>query len=239
MQQELVYLNDSYCRECDARVLEVREDKFIVLDKVLFYPQGGGVPYDTGKIIRKSDNREFAVKSVRKADGVAVVEVDAKGLAADDGVHCMLDWDRRYKHMRMHTAAHILASVFFRENNAFLITGNQVDADKSRFDFSMPEFDRERMAMYVDKANEEIAKGIELRIYELPREEAFKIDGIVKLAGAFPPNISVLRIVEIPGVDIQADGGPHVRNTREIGTIEVIKLDNRGANNKRLYFALK
>ena len=95
------------------------------------------------------------------------------------------------------------------------------------------------MERCVEKANEILQQDIELKIYELPREDAMKIPGIVKLAGALPPQIAVLRIVEIPGVDIQADGGTHVRNVRECGQIELIKLENKGKNNRRIYFRLK
>jgi len=238
MQQNLIYLADSYCKQCAAKVLALLSENQVVLDNNIFYPQGGGQPFDIGTIVKVSDGKKFAVMSVKKVDGLVVVEVDNAGLAPGDEVECKLNWERRYMLMRMHTAAHILASVFYRNTGA-QITGNQIDIDRSRFDFSIPQFDRAMMERCVQQANAEIAKGLDVRIYDLPREEAMKIEGVVKLAGALPPSITTLRIVDIGGIDVQADGGTHVKNTREIGTVEVVKLENKGAVNKRLYFALK
>ena len=224
-------------KECESAVVAVRDGKYVTLDKTIFYPIGGGQPSDKGKIVRISDGKEFNVTFVKKENGEAVHELDAEGLAQGDKVRCVLDWERRHVLMRMHTAAHILASIFYKEGGA-QITGNQIDVDKSRFDFSMENFDREKMETYVAKANGVFQQDIPVKIYSLPREEAFKIEGIVKLAGALPPSISVLRIVEIPNVDIQADGGTHVKSTKEIGTIEILRLDNKGKENKRIYFTL-
>ncbi|MCX8200249.1 MAG: alanyl-tRNA editing protein AlaXM [Candidatus Micrarchaeota archaeon] len=236
--QEFLYLDDSYLKECESIARCVRNGRLVILDKTIFYPGGGGQPCDLGTLVRVSDGAVFAVKSVRKENGEAVHEVDADGLKEGDAVKCIIDWERRYALMRMHTAAHILASIFYREGGA-QITGNQIDVGKSRFDFSMEGFDREKMEEYVRKANEIFRQGIDVKVYSLPREEAMKIDGIVKLANALPPSIPTLRIVEVPGVDIQADGGTHVKNTREIGTIEIIKLENKGKENKRIYFTLR
>jgi Ser-tRNA(Ala) deacylase AlaX len=119
-----------------------------------------------------------------------------------------------------------------------LISGNQLDTDKTRFDFTMAEFDRDAFEKVVQKTNEALSKDIELKIYTLPREEAMKIDGVVKLANALPPSISTLRIVEIPGIDIQADGGTHVKSLREVGEISILKLENKGKDNRRIYFSL-
>ncbi|MFA5076863.1 MAG: alanyl-tRNA editing protein AlaXM [Candidatus Micrarchaeia archaeon] len=233
---EPLYLQDSYCRECDAKVLEILEPKKIVLDKNIFYPRGGGQAMDKGQFVRGTDI--FNVVNVEKREGKIVHEVDREGLAVGDSVHCILDWERRYALMRMHTAAHILAATFVNETGA-LITGNQLEVDKTRFDFALENFDRAKFDEVVKKANETIAKSIELKIYSLPREEALKIPGVVKLANALPPSISILRIVEIPGADIQADGGTHVKNTSEIGRIEILKLENKGAANRRIYFTLR
>ncbi|MGB9634925.1 MAG: alanine--tRNA ligase-related protein [Candidatus Micrarchaeia archaeon] len=238
MDQNLIYLKDSYIKECDAKVDSVNNSRYIILDNVIFYPNSGGQPYDTGKIIRVKDNVEFDVVYSTKLDGLVSIEVNKEGLAEGDIVKCVLDWERRYTLMRMHTAAHILANVFYRKGG-IKITGNQLGIDRSRFDFSMDSFDRDKIVEYVKEANETIRKGIDVKVYELPYEEAMKISGIVKLSGAFPPNLKMLRIVEIPDVDIQADGGTHVRNTSEIGTIEIVALENKGKSNKRVYFTLK
>ncbi|MFH1285954.1 MAG: alanyl-tRNA editing protein AlaXM, partial [Candidatus Micrarchaeota archaeon] len=232
---ELLCLSNSYARECDARVVEVVEPKKVVLDVNLFYPRGGGQPSDKGKLMKGSES--FEVVNVEKKEGRVIHEVDREGLSVGDAVHCTLNWERRHKLMRMHTAAHVLAGVFSTETGA-LITGNQLEEDKTRFDFSLENFDRAKFDELVKKTNEATAKGVDVKVYSLPREEAFKIPGIVKLAGALPPSISVLRIVEITGMDTQADGGTHVKNTREIGKIGILNLENKGAKNKRIYFTL-
>jgi Ser-tRNA(Ala) deacylase AlaX len=232
---EPLYLEDSYAKECTAKVVSMDDLKIAVLDNNIFYPRGGGQACDTGAIFRGEE--KFSVLNVEKKEGRVIHHLDREGLTPGDEVKCVLDWNRRYAHMRMHTAAHILAGMFASDTGA-LITGNQLDADKSRFDFSLENFDRAKFDEIVGKANAKIAENIELKIYSLPREEAMKIPGVVKLAVALPPQIAVLRIVEIPGADIQADGGTHVRNTSEIGRISVLKLENKGAANRRIYFTL-
>jgi Ser-tRNA(Ala) deacylase AlaX len=233
---EALYLEDSYLRECDAAVLSA-SGKEAVLDRTVFYPQGGGQPSDTGKLVSQS-GAEFRVVSVRKRDGKIVHELGSEAqLAPGEKVKCVIDWERRYRLMRMHTAAHVLGGIMHRELGV-LITGNQLEEDKARFDFSMAEFDRAKFEDVVRKANEALADGAELKIYSLPREEAMRIPGVVKLASALPPSIAVLRIVEIPGVDTQADGGTHVKSLKEVGRIGILRLDNKGSENRRIYFNL-
>lgn len=231
-----IYLIDSYQKECEATVEAVKDDKYVILDTNLFYPKGGGQPWDTGKILLAE--KEFMVVFVGKFDGKISHEVDKPGLKSGDKVKCILDWGRRNTLMRMHTAAHMLAATINKEMGA-LITGNQLNTDKTRFDFNLENFDREKFDEIVEKVNELLKQDLELKIYTLPREEAMKIEGIVKLAGALLPSIKELRIVEIPGIDIQADGGTHVKNINEIGQIEVLKLENKGKNNRRIYFTLR
>jgi misacylated tRNA(Ala) deacylase len=228
-----LFLADSYLKECDALVVSVTEGKFIVLDQTVFYAKGGGQPNDTGKIVKGSET--FNVVYVGKFSGEISHEVDHPGLAVGDKVRCVLNWERRYKLMRSHTAAHVFASLLNKGTGA-LITGNQLEEDHVRFDFSLEAFDKDLLKAYLDKANELFVKDILVKWYELPREEALKIPGVVKMAGAFPPDIPVLRIVEVEGVDRQADGGTHVRNLREVGKIELVKTENKGKNNRRIYF---
>ena len=230
-----LFLEDSYMKECDATVVSVKDGKFVVLDKTIFYPKGGGQPNDVGRIVKGQD--EFHVVYAGKFSGEISHEVDHPGLVPNDVVHCVLDWERRLKLMRSHTAAHTLASVLWKETGA-LITGNQLEVDKVRFDFSLENFDREIFQGLIAKANELFKKDIPVISYELPRNEALKISGVVKMAEAFPPDIAKLRIVEIVGVDKQADGGTHVKTLREVGQIEFLKADNKGKNNRRVYFRL-
>jgi misacylated tRNA(Ala) deacylase len=230
-----LYLEDSYLRECDATVVSVKDDKYVVLDQTIFYPKGGGQPWDIGQIIK--GNEAFKVVYVGKFSGEISHEVDHAGLKAGDKVHCVLDWERRYKLMRSHTAAHLFASLLCTGTGA-LVTGNQLETDKVRFDFSLEAFNPEILKKYLDKANEFFRKEIPVKWYELPREEALKIPGVVKMAEAFPPNIPRLRIVEIVSLDKQADGGTHVKNLKEVGQIKLLKTENKGKHNRRVYFEL-
>ena len=230
-----LYLEDSYLKECDATVVSVTNGKYVVLDQTIFYPKGGGQPWDTGKMIRNGE--VFNVVYVGKFSGEISHEVDHAGLKPGDRVHCVLDWERRYRLMRSHTAAHVFASLICNETGA-LVTGNELGLDKIRFDFSLEGLNRELILKYVERANELFKKDIPVRAYWLPREEALKIPGVIKMAGALPPNIPKLRIVEIVGVDKQADGGTHVKNLREVGQIEFLKAVNKGKKNKRVYFRI-
>ncbi len=230
---QALYMTDSYLREFDATVLEAN-GKNIVLDKTAFYPSGGGQPNDLG--VLETNGKKFSVINVTKNSGKIIHEVDSE-LSAGDSVHGTVDWDRRYKLMRMHTAAHVIDAVLYKEADA-LCTGNQLGTGKSRIDFSLDVIDRERMQKFVDMANDIIKSGIDVKIYFMKREEALRIPGIVKLAAAMPPSVSELRIVEIPGVDIQADGGTQVKNTGEIGTIQLLSMENKGKNNRRIYYTL-
>jgi misacylated tRNA(Ala) deacylase len=230
-----LFLVNSYLKESPATVVSVKDGKFVRLDQTIFYPRGGGQPHDTGKIIK--GNEVYNVVYVGKFSGDISHEVDHAGLQAGDGVSCVLNWERRYKLMRSHTAAHVLAGLLNKGTGA-LITGNQLEEDHVRFDFSLEKFDRGLLETYLEKANKLFGADISVKWYELPREEAMKISGVVKMAAAFPPDLPTLRIVEIVGVDIQADGGTHVRNLREIGKVELVKTENKGKNNRRIYFKL-
>jgi misacylated tRNA(Ala) deacylase len=233
---EALYLEDSYLKECSAQVVSVKDSKYVVLDRTLFYPKGGGQPWDTGNMVRDGD--VFNIVYVGKFSGQISHEVDRPGLVVGDSVHCTLDWTRRYRLMRSHTAAHTFASLLCNGTGA-LVTGNQLGVDRTRFDFNLEEFNREIALEYLEEANRLFSKDIQVKWYELPRKEALEIPGVIKMHSAFPPDIETLRIVEIVGVDRQADGGTHVRNLQEVGQIEFLKAENKGRNNRRVYFRLK
>ena len=228
-------MNDSYLKEFEATVESVKDDKYVILNRTSFYPAGGGQPNDTGIMI--SDGDEYPVVYVGKFEGKISHEVSKPGLKAGDKVTGKIDWNRRYRLMRMHTAAHIIDAILYNESGA-LCTGNQLGLDKSRIDFAFEIMDKDKIQQYINMANEWVKKAIDLKIYSLPREEALKIPGIVKLASVMPPEVKELRIVEIPGIDIQADGGTQVKNTSEIGKISLVSVENKGKNNRRMYFTL-
>ena len=230
-----LFLVDSYLKESKATVISVKDGKYVILDQTIFYPKGGGQPHDTGKLIKGND--AYNVVYVGKFSGEISHEVDHAGLQAGDEVCCVLNWDRRYKLMRSHTAAHLFASLLNQGTGA-LTTGNQLEEDHVRFDFSLAKFDRELLEEYVADANKLFGTDVPVKWYELPKEEALKIPGVVKMAKAFPPDLPFLRIVEIVGYDRQADGGTHVRNLKEVGKVELIKTENKGKNNRRIYFRL-
>ena len=230
---EALYLKDSYLKDCDATVVSVKDGKYVVLDQTVFYPKGGGQPWDTGRILK--GDATYTVVYVGKFSGEVSHEVNPAGLSKGDEVRCVLDWERRYKLMRSHTAAHVFASLLCTGTGA-LVTGNQLEEDKVRFDFSLENFNREILQKYIDEANGLFRKDIPVRWYELPRDEALSIPGVIKMAEALPPHIPVLRIVDVVGVDRQADGGTHVKNLREVGQIEFIKAQNKGKHNRRVYF---
>ncbi|MBN1503125.1 alanyl-tRNA editing protein [Candidatus Woesearchaeota archaeon] len=235
--ENTLYMQDSYQRECDAKIKSVSKGKHIVLDRNIFYPSSGGVEWDTGKLIRKSDNCVFNVIFVGKFSGAISHEVDGDGLHEGEEVHCVLDWGRRYLLMRYHTAAHILSGYFAKELGA-LITGNQLTTEKGRIDFSLENFDRQLIDEMIKKSNELIKKDLPVEVYYLPREEALQDPNMVKLANALPPAVEELRVVDIKGFDYQADGGCHVKSLKEVGRIEFLKAENKGKSNRRVYFRL-
>lgn len=230
-----LYWDDSYMKEFEATVTEV-SGTMVELDKTCFYATGGGEPNDTGKLI--ANGQEFQVIDVSKEGEKILHKVDKEGLEVGDKVKGIIDWDRRYKLMRMHTAAHLLSALIHNETRA-LITGGNLDLDKSRIDFNLETFDREKLIQIVNNANEFITQDAKVKSYIMKREEALKIPGMIKLAEAAPPDVDELRIVEIVGIDKQADGGNHVGSLKEIGGIEIVKLENKGRNNRRLYYNLK
>jgi len=232
---QALYLTDSYLKEFEAEIESVN-DKFVILNQSAFYPNSGGQPYDTGVIVK--DNIEFKVVYVGKFEGKISHEVDKKGLKVGDKVHCKIDLDRRYKLMRMHTAAHLLSGVMHKKTGA-LITGNQLNLDKSRIDFSLEDFDRDILMQCIDESNQLVDKELLIKTYSVLREEAEQMEGIAKLASGLPSAIKEIRIIEIETFDKQADGGTHVKNTKEVGYLKLLKADNKGKNNRRVYFELE
>ncbi len=230
---EALYLRDCYLKEFEARVLSVTDDKFVVLDRTAFYPSSGGQPHDTGKLV--CEGKEYPVVFTGKVNGDISHEVSAPGLTEGDVVTGIIDWDRRYLFMKYHTACHILSAIIHEETGA-QISGNQISDKKTRVDFNLEEFDREQISSYQERVNKIIDKNIDIDISILPREEAFAIPSVVKLKDAFPPEIEEVRVVRIGDVDIQACGGTHISNTSKIPHIEIFKAENKGKNNRRIYF---
>ncbi|ACP48262.1 Threonyl/alanyl tRNA synthetase SAD [Sulfolobus islandicus Y.N.15.51] len=235
MTEEL-YLKDSYIKEFEGRVVKI-EDSYVMLDKTSFYPGGGGLENDTGFLINERGEKINVIEAKRGENGEILHKIDQNAsLNVGDKVIGKINWERRYRMMRLHTASHIVAALAYSKFGA-LITGGHISPEQAKDDFNVE--NKDTLIELINEANEIVKKGIELKIYFLPREEALMIPAIVKLAGRNPPQIPIWRIVEIPGIDIQADGGPHVNNTKEIGEIVLLKVENKGKGRKRVYYTVK
>src|SRR3990170_1384861 len=229
METKQLYLYDSYRKTFEATIQNVNGNE-VTLDQTIFHPLTGGVANDIGDLVTQGVKRKVLRVGInRETKEITHILEDVSGLKAGDAVKGEVNWERRYKLMRLHTAAHLIAAIMYRDYDA-LITGGQVDVEQAKLDFNLPKTDREIFEDAVAKANGEVRKAVELKIYFLNRNEA------LKLAGRMPPDVKELRIVEIPGIDLQADGGPHVKNTREVGEISLVKIENKGKTQRRIYF---
>jgi len=235
---KLVYQYDSYIKEYESTITRVLGD-LVFLDETIFHPRSGGVEYDKGFLIVNGERVEVVEVFIDKETSEVAHRV-SKSITAKPGtrVKMVLDWGRRYRLMRLHTAAHIISAIMYSEFNA-LVSGGNINPEYAYDDYTIEKLDKETLVKVIEKANEVVGRDLEVKIYWLPREEALRIPGVVKLAERMPPEVKELRIVEIPGVDVQADGGPHVRRTSEIGEIAFLKAENKGKNKKRIYFTVK
>ncbi|MEM1574676.1 MAG: alanyl-tRNA editing protein AlaXM [Nitrososphaerota archaeon] len=235
MPTELLYLYDSYQKNFKAKVIGLN-GKEVILDETIFHPLTGGITNDIGFLFKNKEKYKVVdVKLDLETNNVIHILENEPNFSIGDEIEGIIDWNRRYKLMRLHTAAHIISSIMYKDYGA-LITGGHINENYAKDDFSLEKFDKAIFEEAIRKANEIVKKEIEVKIYFLKREEALKIPGIIKLAEKMPPEIETLRIVEIPGIDIQADGGPHVKNTKEIGEIILLKIENKGKNKKRIYY---
>ncbi len=212
-----------------------RRENGVVLDRTAFYPRGGGLPSDVGVIVY--GGKEFSVNFVYSEGDVVVHEVQGD-IPVGATVTGKIDWERRYRIMKLHTAAHVIVGVAY-SNFGVLITGGDITLEKGHLDFSFERMDRELFKQIVAEADKLAKEGHNVKIYYMKREGVLKTPGLVKLAEKLPPKIDVLRIVEIEGIDVQADGGPHVANTKEIGTIKFLKAKNVGKGRKRIYYTVE
>lgn len=240
---EVLYYLDCYQKEFEATVEKVNDGKYIVLDRSAFYPESGGQPNDLGKLVREEDGACFDVVYVGKFGSDVSHEITPEdettsSLKPGDKVKGLIDWERRYRHMRMHTATHVIANVIEKEAGG-QITGNQLGLEKSRVDFSLEAFDRDKFAEYEKMANDIIAEKHPINLYLVSREEAEeKLTRLTTLAKGFSDEIQEVRLVEIEGITIEACGGTHLKNTEEIKGIKISKLQNKGKSNRRMYFTL-
>lgn len=231
-----LYMDDSYLKQWKANVVSVKDEKYIILDQTAFYPKGGGQPWDEGILVRNGES--FKVVYVGKFSGEISHELDKSGLKEGDKVSCEIDWERRYTFMRYHTASHLISNLLYKRADA-KITGNQIEADKTRMDFSLIDYSPEKLRTFVDEANEIIGTNLPVTIDYMSREDVLQKPELARLAMGLPKNIKEFRIVRIGDIDEQVDGGTHVKSLKEIGKIEITKTVNKGKNNRRIYFVLK
>lgn len=226
----LLYHHDSYLHDFTATVVTV-EDGAVALDRTAFYPGGGGQPNDEGVLV--VDDQPFTVSKVRKA-GDLVWHETAAPLAVGQGVRGVLDWGRRYRLMRTHTAMHILCGVIWRDYGAS-VTGGNMEPLRGRMDFEFETMKQEFVREIEARINTEVAAARDIRVRVLPREEAFQIPDLIRTKiNLLPPGIAEVRTVEIVGLDLQADGGTHVANTGEVGVLKIVDYKSKGKINKRL-----
>jgi misacylated tRNA(Ala) deacylase len=234
---ELLYQTDSYLKEFDAEVTAAdAESRAIILNRSAFYPGGGGQPNDTGHLTL-TGGHVYTVEKVKK-QGTDVLHFLGGDLPLPEvgaQVHGKIDWDRRYQLMRTHSALHVLCGTVFRDYGA-LVTGGNMEPGNGRMDFEFERLQGELVGEIEAAVNKEVEAGHDIRVKILPREEAFKIPDLIRTKiNLLPEGITEVRTVEIVGLDLQADGGTHVRNTSEIGKIKVVDYKSKGAINKRIY----
>jgi len=221
-----------YMREFDARVIE-RGPDFVVLDQTLFYAEGGGQPTDLG--VLRWDGGEAKVLRVQKEKGTIRHVIDR--LPAADDVHGVLDWDRRYAHMRMHTSQHLMSGLVFRIYGARTV-GNQIHAERSRIDFQPANFTPEDLKRIEDGCNAVVASQADVRIFE---EDRAVVEGRVEdraLMGLLPQSIRRLRVIEVGTADYCPCGGTHLKNVREIGRVRILGKRSKGRETDRVEYEL-
>lgn len=232
---ELLYQRDAYLREFDAEVIGVNEEENgVLLDRTAFYPSGGGQPNDTGYFI--VNGQEIPVRTIKKGN-LHIIEGVLPAIGTQ--VKGVLNWERRYQLMRTHTAMHILCGVVWRDYQAS-VTGGNMEPLEGRMDFEFERMQKDLVQEIEEKINAEILAARDTRVQILPREEAFQIPDLIRTKiNLLPEGIQEVRTVEIVGLDLQADGGTHVANTREVGHLRIKDYKSKGGINKRIYLTIE
>ena len=208
-------------------------DNHIILNKTTFYPRGGGQLGDIG--ILKQEDKEFTVIDTIKKEGKTLHVLDDNSLNKEIEVYGEINWETRYMNMRHHSAIHVLCGVMYRDFKA-LVTGGQIYLDKARVDFDVEGINSENKGEIEEGVNKIIQKDIKITAKNISREEALNIPDLVRTKPGMElvNRLKIIRIIEIENFDVQADGGTHVNSTKEIGKIEISKIENKGKHNKRI-----
>jgi misacylated tRNA(Ala) deacylase len=236
---ELLYQMDSYLQEFNSTVQSIDpENNSLVLRQTAFYPGGGGQPADRGWL--SIGNKPVEVARARKSgpDIAHIIIGEMPVFEIGSSVNGKIDWDQRYQLMRTHTAMHILCGVIFRDYGAS-VTGGSMEPMAGRMDFEFETMHKDLVQEIEAAINKEVDNARPVRIDILPREEAFQIPDLIRTKiNLLPEGIQQVRVVEIIGLDLQADGGTHVNNTSEVGEIEIVDYKSKGTINERIYVRL-
>lgn len=233
----LLFRDDAYARSCTAKVLGVSPEGSVVLDRTVFYAQGGGQPGDVGVIVRANGERIAVTNTVYGQDRTQVAHLvgsdAAAGFTPGEDVELQLDWERRYKRMRVHTALHLLSVVL-----PYPVTGGAIGDGEGRLDFDIPDAGLDK-AELTEKLNALIAQDAPVTERWITDEELDANPGLVKTMSVKPPRgTGRVRLVEIQGIDLQPCGGTHVRRTGEIGQAAVTEIEKKGKQNRRVRLSL-
>lgn len=242
MPTRKLYYEDAYLKHFEATITEIIDDDKLLLDQTAFYPGGGGQPPDTGFL--QVNNAKIAVttagyhgnEDIAHVLDLATVGSDAKNVIESGiKVEGSIDWNRRFSFMRYHTALHILSAVMVEHFNA-PATGGQMYENRARMDFKIAKLDAETVKRIETLVNKETRKKAPVKTYFISREELEQRPELIRTEeNIIPPHVTSIRVVEIEGIDVQADGGLHVKNTKELEEIRIVKRENRGKGHKRLY----
>lgn len=234
MTEELA-ARDAYLTEVDAIVVEAGPDG-LVLDRTVFYPRGGGQPGDTGSITWEGGSA--AVADTVKRGGKVLHQTDGEQPPAGAAVHGTIDWDRRHTLMRTHTALHVLSAIIYRDFDA-KVTGGNMEPGTARMDFELDSISVEFGQQVEEKLNAALAEDHPVEVRFMPRAEALADPELIRTkVSLIPEFVDPIRVIDIAGLDRQADGGTHVSNTREVGTVRVAKTESKGKGNKRIRIVL-
>lgn len=236
-----LYSHDAYLRTCEATVADVRDDG-VILDRTVFYPRGGGQPGDSGTL--RWDGGECAVTDTTKSrdDGEIVHAVDPStpAPAVGSSVTAEIDWERRYQHMRTHTALHALSGVVFADFGAKVTGGNMDSGGVARMDFELDGISQEFGQEVERRLNARLAEDVPVLVRFLPREEALADPDLIRTkVSLIPGSVDPIRVIDITGIDKQADGGTHVASSGEVGRVKVVKTESKGKANKRIRIQLE
>ena len=236
---ELLYQTDSYLATFDGVVMAIdAKSRGVILNRTAFYPGGGGQPADHGTLT--VNGLAYNVTRAKKmSDAVLHIMESEHSLSAGMSVSGRVDWEHRYQLMRTHTAMHLLCGVIWRDYGAS-VTGGDLEPLRGRMDFEFETMRQELVQEIEEKINAEVAAARDVRVAILPREEAFQIPDLIRTKiNLLPEGIEQVRTVEIVGLDLQADGGTHVRNTAEVGRLRVVDYKSKGKINKRIYLEVE